>query len=145
MNTTPFTIERTLNAPVSKVWEAISDNSKMKQWYFNIETFKPEVGFEFQFWGESADRKYLHLCKITEVIKEKKLSHTWTYKDYPGESIVTWELFPEGNKTRVVLTHSGLETFPQDSPDFKKESFAQGWTHIVGTSLKEFVEERHNK
>lgn len=140
MNTSPLTVERTFHAPASRIWEAISDKDKMKQWYFDIDSFKPEVGFEFQFWGESDDKKYLHLCKIMEAVKEKKLSHTWTYKDYPGKSYVTWELFPGGDKTRVVLTHSGLETFPQDSPDFKRESFEAGWTHILGTSLKKFVE-----
>ncbi len=32
----PFIIERTYNAPVSKVWSAITDKDQMKQWYFDI-------------------------------------------------------------------------------------------------------------
>jgi uncharacterized protein YndB with AHSA1/START domain len=43
----PFTIERTYSASVKKVWEAITDKAKMKQWYFDLSEFKPEVGFEF--------------------------------------------------------------------------------------------------
>jgi hypothetical protein len=57
----------------------------------------------------------------------------------PGESHVTWELIPEGGKTKVKLTHAGLDTFPKH-PDFARENFVKGWTHIVGTSLKGFVE-----
>jgi hypothetical protein len=39
------------------------------------------------------------------------------------------------------LTHAGLETFPAaENPDLKKENFEMGWTEIIGTSLKEFVE-----
>jgi hypothetical protein len=49
-------------------------------------------------------------------------------------------LFPEGNKTRVRLTHEGLESFSANGPDFVKENFQQGWTDIIGISLKEIVE-----
>jgi len=140
MSTQPFVLERTYNAPISKVWEAITDNKKMKEWYFKLEEFKPVVGFEFRFDGGSETKIYKHICKITEVIPGKKLTHSWKYEDYPGESFVSWELFDEGDKTRLKLTHTGLETFPQNSPDFAKESFSKGWTYITGTSLKEYLE-----
>ncbi|MGI8950572.1 MAG: SRPBCC family protein [Chitinophagaceae bacterium] len=140
MKNEPFVIERTYNAPVEKVWNALTDKNQMKQWYFDIVDFKPEVGFEFTFTGGSESKKYVHLCKITAVIPNKKLNYSWRYKDYEGNSIVTFELFDEGNKTKLRLTHEGLETFPQNNPDFAKESFMAGWTHIIGTSLKEFVE-----
>ncbi len=140
MNNEPFVIERTYNAPVNKVWKAITNRDLIQQWYFNIAAFKPEVGFEFTFDGGSKEKTYTHLCKILEVIPNKKLSYSWRYKDYEGNSVVTFELFDEGEKTRLKLTHTGLETFPQVSKDFSKESFTQGWTHIIGTSLKNFVE-----
>ena len=139
METTPFVIERTYNAPADKVWQAITDKDKMKQWYFDLKEFKPEVGFEFQFLGGSKEKSYLHLCKITEVITGRKLTHSWQYDGYPGESFVTFELFPEGDKTRLKLTHAGLETFPAEK-DFSRESFTKGWTHIIGKSLPEYLE-----
>ena len=140
MNNEPFVIERTYNAPVEKVWKALTDKEQMKQWYFDIAAFKPEVGFEFSFEGGSEEKTYTHLCKILEVIPNKKLSYSWRYKDYEGNSVVMFELFDEGGKTRLKLTHAGLETFPKNNKDFGKESFAQGWTHIIGTSLKNFAE-----
>jgi uncharacterized protein YndB with AHSA1/START domain len=139
MSAQPFVIDRVYNAPTERVWEAITDNNKMKEWYFDIPDFKPEVGFEFTFNGGSEDKIYVHLCRVIEVIEGKKLSHTWRYKDYEGDSVVTWELFPEGDKTRLVLTHTGLETFPP-LKDFAKESFTAGWTEIVGRMLKDYVE-----
>jgi len=42
-------IERTFNAPVERVWKALTDVEQMRQWYFDLKEFKPEVGFEFQF------------------------------------------------------------------------------------------------
>jgi uncharacterized protein YndB with AHSA1/START domain len=141
MKNEPFVIERTYNAPIEKVWQAITDNDQMKQWYFELDEFKPEVGFEFEFIaGDKENKMYTHLCKVTEVIPGKKITYSWKYKGFEGDSAVTWELFPEGDKTKLKLTHAGLETFPQNNPDFAKANFAEGWAHITGTSLKEFVE-----
>jgi uncharacterized protein YndB with AHSA1/START domain len=139
MKPEPFVIERTYNAPIDKVWQAITDKDKMKQWYFDLKEFKSEVGFEFQFTGGSEEKQYLHICKITEVIPGKKLSHSWQYDGYPGESFVTFELLDEGDKTRLKLTHAGLETFPPEK-DFARESFTAGWTYIIGKSLFEYLE-----
>lgn len=141
MNATAFTIERTYHAPVTKVWQAITEKEKMKQWYFDLAEFKPIVGFEFSFVGQGhKGEKYIHLCKIIEVVENKKLSYSWSYKDYPGYSVVTFELQEEGkDKTKVKLTHEGLETFPVH-PDFARTSFEGGWTQLIGNSLKNFLE-----
>ena len=112
----------------------------MKKWYFDLPEFKPVVGTEFQFTGGPDDgKKYLHLCKVVEVVEGKKIAYTWKYDGYAGESKVTFELFEEGNKTRLKLTHEGLETFPADNKDLAKENFVAGWTEIIGTSLKNFL------
>ena len=135
-----FVIERSYNAPVERVWNALTDKNAMKQWYFDIQEFRAEPGFEFSFDGQNEGRIYVHLCQVTEVIKEKKLTYSWRYQGYEGISYVTFELFPEGKGTRLKLTHTGLETFPQDLPDFRKENFVAGWTEITGSLLKNFVE-----
>jgi uncharacterized protein YndB with AHSA1/START domain len=139
MNTSPFVIERTYNAPVDTVWKAITDKDQMKQWYFNLSAFKPEVGFEFEFTAGDGKKEFRHLCKITDVEPNKKLAYSWSYDGYPGNSIVSFELLAEGQQTRLVLTHEGLESFP-DLPEFARTNFAAGWLHIIGTALKEFVE-----
>ena len=141
MENKPFIIERTFNAPASKVWKAITDSGDMKQWYFDLPGFKAEVGYEFQFeGGPDTGTRYMHLCKVTEVIAGKKLAYSWRYDGYAGISYVTFELFAEGDKTRLVLTHAGLETFPANVSDFAAENFVEGWTHIIGTSLMGFLE-----
>jgi len=139
METAPFVIERTYNATADRVWQAITDRDKMEQWYFKLKEFKPEVGFEFEFEGGPPEKTFLHLCKVTEVIPGKKLTHSWRYDGYEGNSFVTWEIFDEDGKTRVKLTHAGLETFPA-IPEFAKENFVIGWTDILGRMLKEYLE-----
>ena len=145
MKDEPFVIERTFNASVDKVWKAITDKNEMKKWYFDLAEFKPEVGFEFQFLGGTEEKKWLHLCKITEVIEQKRITYSWRYDGYAGISFVTFELFPDGINTRLKLTHAGLESFPVDIvPEFKKENFVEGWNYIIGTSLKDYLEKKES-
>lgn len=133
-------IEHTINASIEKVWKAITDRDEMAQWYFDPVTFKPEVGFEFQFEGGTPERSYLHLCQVTDVIEGRRIQYSWRYDQYPGHTVVTFDLFPEGDMTRVKITHEGLETLPHDNPDFAINNFQQGWTDIIGVELKKFVE-----
>lgn len=139
-------VERTYNAPIEKVWNAITDRDEMKKWYFDLPEFKADPGFEFQFYGEGKQgERFLHLCKVIEVIPKKKLTYSWRYDGYEGNSFVTFELFADGNKTRLKLSHKGLESFPvTPNKDFAKENFMEGWTHIIGTGLKEYVEHTNN-
>ena len=133
-------IERTFNAPVARVWKALTDADEMRVWYFDLKEFKPQVGFEFEFTVEHEGTSYHHLCKITEVVPQRKIAYTWRYAGEEGDSLVTFELFAEGDKTRLKLTHEGLETFPK-LPAYARANFEKGWTEIIGTSLKQYVEE----
>ena len=132
-------VERTLNAPIARVWKALTDANQMRQWYFDLKEFKPQVGFEFEFVVEHEGNRYHHLCQVTDVIPQKKIAYSWRYKGEPGDSLVTFELFGEGNKTRVKVTHTGIETFPK-TPAYARKNFENGWTAIIGTELKQFVE-----
>jgi uncharacterized protein YndB with AHSA1/START domain len=132
-------IERTFTASLGRVWKALTDVEAIREWYFDLKEFKPEVGFEFEFSVEHEGTKYCHLCKIIEVIPQKKLAYTWRYKGHEGDSLVTFELFANDDKTRLILTHEGLETFPK-TPSFARKNFMEGWTQIIGSSLKKFVE-----
>lgn len=141
MNNKAFVIEQVYQAPISRVWKAITDKDDMKQWYFDLAEFIPEVGFEFSFYGTgSKGDQYLHLCRITHVEVNRKLRYSWTYQGLPGESFVTFELFEEGDQTRLKLTHEGLETFQTGNPDFARDSFVAGWTEITGKMLRKFLE-----
>jgi len=138
--TEPLVKEVVINASSAKIWDAITDASRSKEWFMEQKGFKPEVGNEFTMLAVMNGKDFLHLCKVTEVIPEKKLSYTWKYKGITGDSHVTFELIPEGDKTRVKLTHEGLETFPQDNPDYARKNFDAGWTQILQKNLKALVE-----
>jgi uncharacterized protein YndB with AHSA1/START domain len=140
MDNQPIIVERTFDIPASKIWKAITDKNEMKKWYFDLADFKAEKGFRFEFsGGPSPEKQYVHLCEVKEADAEKKLSYSWRYKGYPGDSLVTFELMGQGNQTVLRLTHSDLESFPKDNSDFDKNNFIQGWNEIINTSLREYL------
>lgn len=141
MDPEPVIVEQTFHATPERVWSAITEKDEMKQWYFNLLEFNARPGFEFRFEsGPSPDKPYLHICEVKEVVPEAKISYTWRYDGYPGISLVIFELFPEDDGIRLQLTHEGLETFPVSNPDMARENFVAGWNHIIGKSLKEYLE-----
>jgi uncharacterized protein YndB with AHSA1/START domain len=132
-------VERTLNAPAAKVWSALTNNDEIKQWSFEMKEFKAEPGFEFEFHAEKDGMKYIHKCIVTEAVPNKKLAYTWRYERHEGHSLVIFELFPEGKKTRLKLIHQGLGSFPKTEA-FARKNFQKGWTMIIGSLLKEYLE-----
>jgi uncharacterized protein YndB with AHSA1/START domain len=132
-------VERTFAAPVALVWQALTDPARMKEWYFDVSEFRAEVGNEFRFAVEHEGNVFDHRCRVTRVEPERLLAYTWRYEGHPGESLVTFTFLPDGGGTRLRVTHTGLDTFPATS-QFARENFRQGWTSLLGTSLKEFLE-----
>ncbi len=136
----PIIVEQVFNTSAERVWNAITKLDLMRQWFFeNIEAFRPEVGFETQFNVQSGERNFLHLWKIIEVDPFKKITYNWKYQDIPGDSFVTFELFEEQGETTLKLIHIGGESFPQDIPEFYRESGVEGWNYFIKKNLKEFL------
>jgi uncharacterized protein YndB with AHSA1/START domain len=124
---------------VALVWKALTEVTEMRRWYFDLKEFRPEPGFEFEFTVEHEGMTHCHRCKVTQAVPRKKLAYTWRYAGHQGDSLVTFEISAQGGQTTVKLTHDGLESFPK-SPSFARHNFFRGWTELIGSSLKGFVE-----
>jgi uncharacterized protein YndB with AHSA1/START domain len=113
----------------------------MRQWYFdNIPAFRAEVSFETQFKVHSGGRDFMHMWRVTEVVPLKRISYTWEYDAFSGEAVVSFELFDEGDSTRLRLTNSVLRDFPGDIPEFKRESCIAGWEYFIHGRLRDYLE-----
>jgi uncharacterized protein YndB with AHSA1/START domain len=133
-------VEEIFNAPVNILWEAITDHSQMIKWYFdNIPEFKPEVGFETQFIVENEGRVFPHIWKVIEAVPNQKITYTWRFEGYPGDSYVTFDLSEADNKTKLTLTVTVLEDFPDDIPEFRRESCIGGWNYFLGENLSNYL------
>lgn len=137
-----LTILRIFDARIDFVWKALTDIDLIKQWSPFFPDFKPEVGFESRFLlGPDKDHQYLHICKVTEVNECAKITYSWKYEGYAGNSLVTFELFSAAEKTNIIFIHKITEPFPADNEDFSKNNFIEGWMYTVD-ALQKFVEKK---
>jgi uncharacterized protein YndB with AHSA1/START domain len=136
-NTVQF--ERLLPAPIDVVWEHLTVRDRVATW-LAIADIEPRLGgsvkLEWEEW--STDEKppdgsthWTATGKVTQWEPPNALAHTWLQPGEP-ESEIVYELTPEGDETRIILTHRRLR---KDV----RHMYAGGWhTHLdlLATRLK---------
>ncbi len=70
----------------------------------------------------------------------QKITYNWRYKEYPGDSFVTFQLTNDKNNVQLKLTTVVVENFPKDIPEFTRESCIGGWNYFIKERLKQFLE-----
>jgi uncharacterized protein YndB with AHSA1/START domain len=136
MTSKPLVTERVFNLPLDTVWQSLTNKNALREWYFTqLEDVKPIPGFEFKFTDDGS--AFQKEWRVTQVAEAQKFAHTWAYKGYTGLSEVSFELFAESGKTKLRITHTGLESF-SDDPHFARNRFAWGWEYI-GNKLDEYL------
>ena len=129
-----------INAPAGTVWQALTEPSQMKEWYFDIPDFELRTGASFNFYEPGTMRKYHHRCTVKEIVACRKLVHSWAYPLHSaGETLLVWELTETAHGTEVKITHSALENIASAGDEFSSASCQAGWDEILA-SLKNFVE-----
>lgn len=136
----PVIVEQNFDTDITTVWEAITQVSQMRQWFFdNIPEFNAEVGFETDFEVDTGERVFPHHWKIIEVIPRKKIIYHWSYGGYDGEGLVIFELTEEKSYTKLVLTNLVIEDFSDEVPEFQRESCIGGWEYFINQRLVEYL------
>lgn len=139
----PIVVIQTFEVSIDRLWNAITDPVQMKQWFFeNIEVFEPKVGFETSFIVTNEGRLFPHLWRITAVEPPIKITYNWKYEGYTGNSVVTFDISKHKNGSKLMLTHEVTENFPQDIPEFRRESCKEGWDWLIKKSLKECLKDK---
>jgi uncharacterized protein YndB with AHSA1/START domain len=143
-------LERVLDAPVEKVWRYLTEAELRSQWFMGG-TDATGVG-EFDLLVDH-DKLSDEAVPYPESYASFK-GAVWTEKvirfDPPRllettfqggkNGNVTYELLPEGDRTRLILTHSGIQS-PVGAQDF-----GSGWNshltvlqeRLAGRSVKDF-------
>src|SRR5688572_28991914 len=100
-----------IQAPASEVWKALTTPDMIKKYLFGTNTKTDwNPGSPISFTGEWEGQTYEDKGKILTNEKEKKLSYTYwssfsSLPDLPENyAVVTFELRPQGNKTRLTVT-----------------------------------------
>jgi uncharacterized protein YndB with AHSA1/START domain len=152
--TAPDTIrlERIFDAPVEKVWRYLTEAELRQQWFMGGTDATGVGEFELLVDHDKLSSEKVPYPESYECFK----GAVWTEKVIRFEpprllettfeggknGTVTYELFPDGERTRLVLTHSGIVS-PVGAQDF-----GGGWNShlavleekLAGRSVRNFWE-----
>ena len=129
-------LERTLDAPVDKVWRYLTEAELRREWFMGGTDARADGEFELLVDHDNLSDDEVPYPESYAASK----GATWSEKVIRFEpprlltttfqggknGTVTYELFAEGDRTRLVLTHSGITsgTGAQD--------FGSGWnSHLT--------------
>src|SRR5689334_15968230 len=105
----------TINAPMDKVWQALTDPKMVKEWLFGTDMHVDnwEVGGEITYTGQWEGKQYQDKGKIVEIMPGQKLVSTYwsSFSGLPDApenyQKVTYELNQDGEGTKVEITQEG--------------------------------------
>jgi uncharacterized protein YndB with AHSA1/START domain len=97
-------LERRIRKPIEKVWAALTVPERIADWFTTAE-LDPRVGghYRLRFGGEGGDVDGV----ITAFEPPRLLAHTWPHETHP-DSVVRYELSPDGDGCRLTLTQTAL-------------------------------------
>jgi len=129
-----------INAPASKVWEALTDPKLIKQYLFGTETKSDwKKGSSITYTGEWEGKAYEDKGEIIDIIPGKLL-HTTYWSSMSGKEDkpenymnVIYELSPEGNATKLTITQDNNAS--QESAEHSESN----WSSVLQT-MKEMLE-----
>jgi uncharacterized protein YndB with AHSA1/START domain len=117
-------VSHLLAHPPAAVWKALTDPALHARWWAAGDV-RPVVGHRFELdmgkWGKQP-------CEVLEVEPQRRLSYRFAAGTL--DTIITWELLPEGPGTRLELTQEG---FDLDSPMSRQafEGMKPGWPRVL--------------
>ena len=141
-------LERLLDAPVETVWLYLTEAELRSQWFMGGTDARPDSEFDLIIDHDALSDEEVPYPENYASMKGKSFTNKVLSFDPPRllrttfgtNGIVTYELFPKGDRTRLVLTHSGI-TSPVGAQDF-----GSGWNshltvleeRLAGRGVKDF-------
>ena len=133
-------VKTNINAPLSKVWDALTKPEIIKQYFFGTDTITNwEKGSPITFKGEWEGKSYKDKGTVLDVQNNKLIKYSyWSsmsgIEDKPENYvIVTYELSGSDNNVELSITQENI-------PDEKmKEHSAENWRKVLA-NLKKLVE-----
>lgn len=136
-----------LNAPVSRVWRALSDHEEFGRW-FRVRLDGPFLPGAIST-GRMTYPGYEHmpwLATVERVEPERLLSFRWhDFDDESGVDIaeqptthIEFRLEPTANGTLLIITETGFDALPDHRRIEAMRSNTEGW-NIQAENLSSYV------
>ena len=138
MTETTAQVSRTVSAPLEKVWRALTDARTVGPLFMGstVET-DFHVGSPITFKGEFKGKRYEDKGEILKAEEGRRLS----FSHYSGMSgapdqpenyhVVTFDLRPDSEGTRVTLTQSNLMGGVRQSDIEHKADYEKTWAMVL--------------
>lgn len=136
-----------INAPATKVWDALTNPSETKKYMFGCEAiseWEPGTDLLWQGTYEGKDMVFVK-GKIVEIKPETLLSYTTidpysSVADIPENYLtVTYKLKEENGKTILTATQGNYATVDDGEKRYRETMQGGGWEPIL-TQIKKLVE-----
>jgi len=124
-------MERTLNAPIERVFEVLTAAEHIGRWFGPSDDFRVTVhaweakeGGAYRVEFNTPDGEtHIVVGTFTAIVPNSRVSYTWSWEGRPPmDTLVTFALEGKGRQTQLVFTHEG---FPAEDVRGHHE---QGWT-----------------
>jgi uncharacterized protein YndB with AHSA1/START domain len=96
--------ETILEADPERVWEALTDDELLADWFADRAKLEPWEGGDVEFDCDDGERR----GTVVRVEEERELEFTWS-RDGSGESLVTFTIEPVEYGTRLVVVERALD------------------------------------
>jgi uncharacterized protein YndB with AHSA1/START domain len=131
-------VSRVVEAPVEEVWDAITTPETVRAFFMGAEVESDfRVGSPIRFRGKFKGKAYEDRGEILVAEPEKVLSFSH-YSPMSGAPdtpenyhVVTYELTPEGEQTRVTLTQSHLKGGVTRSDEAHRKEYEKNWAGVL--------------
>lgn len=115
-----------IDATPETIWPFLTDPDKHVEWQGTVADIDPRPGGTYRVLVRG---EFQSAGEYVEVVPHEKIVFTfgWDQEGHPipaGSTTIEITLHPEGDKTRVRLTHRGL-------PDDAIGDHTQGWDHYL--------------
>jgi len=142
MNKLSVTVKKEINAPVSKVWHALTDPAQIKEYLFGTNASSDwKKGSPITYSGEWNGKAYVDKGTIIEIIPDRLL-HTTYYSGMSGKADipenyanVIYRVEPHGTATEISIEQDNIEN------EEGVEHMKQNWG-IVLDSMKKLLENK---
>jgi uncharacterized protein YndB with AHSA1/START domain len=131
-------VSKTIRAPAPAIWKALTTPAIIKRYFFGADVVSDfRVGSPIRWSGEFKGKAYQDKGEVLEVQPDKRLSMShWSAlsgaPDTPENyHVVSYDLKPEGESTRVTLTQTNLEGGVKPTDIEKRQEYEKNWTMVL--------------
>jgi activator of HSP90 ATPase len=122
-----------INAPITAVWDAITDSSIVEKWSASPCLITDKVGERFFLWGGDVWGKNIEV--MSPMNGQGKIVQEWYEKDWENPSLVVFKLAHGDGFTELIVEHKGY-------PKGEEDSLFEAWDEYYLKPLKRFLEQK---